>query len=131
MKLSRVGACAMALCLAGCAAMPEQIGASYVSPLAYADYDCAQITAERERIATRVNQVAGAQAKQAQNEQIATGIGLVLFWPALFLLAGPDRKEELANLKGRYEALEQAGIEKRCGTRPPTPEKAKGPKTLV
>lgn len=105
---------ACGLLVSGCASTSERIGASYVSPLTYESYDCEQILAERERIATRVHDVAGAQNRQAKNEQIATGVGLVLFWPALFMLVGPDRREELANLKGQYEALEQASTKKRC-----------------
>ncbi|WP_200241917.1 hypothetical protein [Lamprobacter modestohalophilus] len=42
------------------------------------------------------------------------GVGLVLFWPALFFLAGGDKKDELARLKGEYDALEQAAIQKDC-----------------
>jgi len=42
------------------------------------------------------------------------GVGLVLFWPALFFLAGSDKKDELARLKGEYDALEQAAIQKDC-----------------
>jgi hypothetical protein len=40
---------------------------------------------------------------------------LILFWPALFFLAsGDDKKAELAHLKGEYEALEHAAIQKNC-----------------
>ncbi|MEA3643102.1 MAG: hypothetical protein VBE63_24640 [Lamprobacter sp.] len=42
------------------------------------------------------------------------GVGLVLFWPALFFLAGDDQKEELSRLKGEYEALQQAAIRQDC-----------------
>jgi len=42
------------------------------------------------------------------------GVGLVLFWPALFFLIGDDKKEELARLKGEYEALEKIAIQKDC-----------------
>ena len=42
------------------------------------------------------------------------GIGLVLFWPALFFISGDDRAEELARLKGEAEASEQAAIQKNC-----------------
>lgn len=46
----------------------------------------------------------GAQKQQATNDAVAMGVGLVLFWPALFCLAGGnDRKEELSRLKGEYE----------------------------
>lgn len=122
----------LAVTLAGCASTPERIGASYVSPLVYANYDCGQILAERERIATRVHDVAAAQNRQAQNEQIAAGVGLVIFWPALFLLVGPDRREELSNLKGHYDALEQVAIQKRCATAPAAPQdEPKKSKSLV
>jgi hypothetical protein len=43
------------------------------------------------------------------------GVGLVVFWPALFFLAGDDQKEALARLKGEYEALQAAAIRKDCG----------------
>jgi len=46
------------------------------------------------------------------------GVGLVLFWPALFFLAGEDKKEELARLKGDYEALQQAAIRQDCQLAP-------------
>ena len=42
------------------------------------------------------------------------GVGLLLFWPALFILAGSDHSDELARLKGEYEALETAAIQKKC-----------------
>ena len=43
------------------------------------------------------------------------GVGLVLFWPALFFLATPDQKEELAQLKGDYDALQAVALQQRCG----------------
>ncbi|HIF25512.1 MAG TPA: hypothetical protein EYQ41_05000 [Micavibrio sp.] len=42
------------------------------------------------------------------------GVCLVLFWPALFFMMGDDQEEELASLKGQYDALEQAAIQKDC-----------------
>ena len=71
----------------------------------YSNYDCDQIRGEIVRVGARVNQVAGVQDKRAKNDQIAMGVGLVLFWPALFFLASGDKKEELSRLKGEYDAL--------------------------
>jgi uncharacterized lipoprotein YajG len=102
------------LLLAGCATPPDKISASYVSPMEYADYSCTQIRGELRRVQRQVTQVTGAQQKQANNDAVAMGVGLVLFWPALFFLAGEDQKEELARLKGEYEALQQAAIQKEC-----------------
>lgn len=42
------------------------------------------------------------------------GVGLILFWPALFFLANKDQRVELATLKGQYEALEEAAVRKNC-----------------
>jgi hypothetical protein len=45
---------------------------------------------------------------------VALGVDLVLFWPALFFMPGKDNEEELGRLKGEYEALKSAAIEKGC-----------------
>lgn len=97
-----------------CATPPDKISASYVSPLQYSAYSCDQIKQELLRVNRRVVEVTGAQQKHANNDAVAMGVGLVLFWPALFFLAGGDKKEELARLKGEYDALEQTAIQKDC-----------------
>ncbi|MDQ0466947.1 hypothetical protein QO010_004744 [Caulobacter ginsengisoli] len=97
-----------------CATSPDKISASYVSPLQYQGYDCDQIRAEMMRVNSRVREVAAEQRKSAKNDAIAVGVGLVLFWPALFFLATSDQKEELARLKGEYDALDQSAIQKKC-----------------
>lgn len=115
MKIKAVVACCAALSLAACATAPDKISASYVSPLQYQTYDCGQIRTELVRISQRVDEVTGQQRKQANNDAIAMGVGLVLFWPALFFLAGGnDKKEELGRLKGEYDALQQTAVTKRC-----------------
>lgn len=115
MKTKAIVAACAALSLAACATSPDKISASYVSPLQYQGYDCGQIRTELVRIGQRVDEVTGQQRKQANNDAIAMGVGLVLFWPALFFLAGGnDKKEELGRLKGEYDALQQAAVSKRC-----------------
>ena len=107
----------LALALAGCATQPEQIKGTYVSPSTYSNHTCAEINAERQDIAAKVEEVAGEQKKKASGDAVAMGVGLVIFWPALFLLAaGEDKKAELAALKGNYDAMTQAGIKKKCFT---------------
>lgn len=100
--------------LTGCASAPDKISAQYVSPMQYASYDCDTVREEMVRVSNHVQQVAGVQRKKAKNDQIAMGVGLVLFWPALFFLAGGDKKEELSRLKGEYDALNQVAIKKKC-----------------
>jgi|CXWL01.1.fsa_nt_gi hypothetical protein len=109
-----VKAVCLATMLAACAPHADKIQPSYVSPLQYSDYTCKQIRMEMARISRRVNEVAGVQDKQASNDSAALGVGLILFWPALFFMIGDDQKEELSRLKGEYEAVEQAAIQKEC-----------------
>lgn len=100
--------------LVACASRPENISAAYVSPLQYQSYNCNQIQMEMSRVARRVNEITGVQDSQATKDSVALGVGLVLFWPALFFMIGKDKEEELSRLKGEYEALEQAAIQKEC-----------------
>ncbi len=105
---------AAALLLAGCAKKAEEVQPAYVSPLQYQSYDCEQLELEMERIKSRLYEVAQIQDKEHKKDVVATTVGLVIFWPALFLLAGGDKEQELARLKGEYEAIQRAAIAKRC-----------------
>lgn len=100
--------------LASCASSSDNISATYVSPLQYQSYNCNQIRMEMQRVSRRVNEIAGVQDSHRTKDSVALGVGLVLFWPALFFMIGKDKEEELGRLKGEYEALEQVAIEKEC-----------------
>lgn len=109
-----IAATLSAIAVTSCASSPDKITAAYVSPLQYGAYDCDQIRAEMIRLSARVREVAGVQKREANKDAVAMGVGLVLFWPALFFLIGSDQKEELSRLKGEYDALESAAIQKKC-----------------
>lgn len=104
--------------LSACATKPENIKASYVSPLAYESYECDQLSAEAERVSFHAADIAGVQRKKAKGDAVATGVALILFWPALFFIKGNGTTEsEVARLKGEMEALERVAIQKRCNIR--------------
>lgn len=105
---------AVTIALSACATAPDQISPQYVSPARYAGFDCDQVSSEIEYIRARVSEVTGKQQDQADGDAVAMGVGLVLFWPALFFLIGDDQKEELARLKGEYEALRRVSVDKKC-----------------
>ncbi|MFK5978885.1 MAG: hypothetical protein QM488_08375 [Rhizobiaceae bacterium] len=101
--------------LSACATKPEDIKASYVSPLAYESYECDQLSAEAERVSGHAADIAGVQRKKAKGDAVATGVALILFWPALFFVKGNGATEsEVARLKGEMEAIERVAIQKRC-----------------
>ena len=52
----------------------------------------------------------------ASNDNVAMGVGLVLFWPALFFIDNDDMREQVAQLKGEVDAVEQAAVQKKCGS---------------
>lgn len=116
MKRTFIGAALIAVtALSACAKKPENISASYISPLQYQKYSCSQIRQEAGRLSTRLAEVTGVQSKKAEGDAVATGVALVLFWPAAFFIKGDkETATELARLKGEMETLEKVSIEKRC-----------------
>jgi hypothetical protein len=103
--------------LSGCATAGRDVAATYVSPVQYANYDCDQLRQELLRISGRVNQLTGRLDEAAQNDKVITGVGLIIFWPALFALGGTKQQEsELSRLKGEYDALQIASTNKKCSS---------------
>jgi hypothetical protein len=114
--MNTVCAAALALTAAGCATKPDAIKAAYVSPLNYEPYTCEQLAAEAQRVSARAGEAAGVQQKKASGDAVAMGVGLIVFWPALFFIKGKGANEaELARLKGEMETIEQVSIQKNCG----------------
>ncbi len=100
--------------LSACASSPDKISPSYVSPLEFSNLDCDQIRSELFRVSDHVREVSGVQARAHTRDEVAMGVGLVVFWPALFFLMEGDKKEELGRLKGQYDALDDAAIRNKC-----------------
>ncbi len=98
----------------GCSAPPEKVKSSYVSPLQYNNFNCNQISMEIQRVDRKISEVSETQRQEANKDSAAVAAGMCLFWPALFMTMGPDSSAELANLKGAFDALEQAAIQKEC-----------------
>lgn len=71
---------------------------------------------EAQRVANAAAMATGAQSKQASSDAVATGVSLVLFWPAMFFIGGDKHNAaQVAQLKGEMLAIEQANIQKNCG----------------
>jgi hypothetical protein len=101
--------------LAACATSGKDVSSTYVSPVQYSSYDCEQIKQEMLRTQSRASQLSGRLDEAASNDKAIVGVGMILFWPALFALGGTKQQEaELSRLKGEYEALSAAGVSKKC-----------------
>jgi hypothetical protein len=130
MYVSRGARLGLCLCLvnAGCASQPSSIDARYVSPNTYQAWSCPQLDAEHKRLEAEVRRVSGLQRENANADAALMTVGLILLWPALFgLAATKDRKDDLARLKGEYEAVDQSMKMKQCPAEPPPDAPATGP----
>ena len=103
-----------ALLLAGCADKSANIQAAYVSPIVYQNYDCDDLVQEYQRVIEKSHQINKQQDDIASNDSAAMGVGLILFWPALFFIDNDDHREEVARLKGLVDTIEKVAIEKKC-----------------
>ncbi len=104
------------LFLSACATQPDELGTTYVSSSKYQDFDCRKIESEMEYVSNRTVDLYQTLDKKADNDAVAMGVGLILFWPALFMLDGGDGPEaaEYSRLKGDFKALQNASDEKHC-----------------
>lgn len=104
-----------ALGQAGCASSPDSISARYVSPNMYQNWSCEQLIDEKTRLTKEVERVAGLQRENANADAAMMTVGLIIFWPALIgLAATKDRKGELGQLKGEYDAVDLSIRSKQC-----------------
>jgi hypothetical protein len=108
--------CASILILNGCASKSQDIPSTYISPNEYASFSCPTLESEMRDISQRVGVITGQVDKEASNDSWQMGVGLVLFWPALFFLEGGDGalQAEYALLKGKHEAVTTQYKRKNC-----------------
>jgi len=113
----------------GCATSPNEMSASYVSPLIYQSYDCEQLVMESDRVSRRVQSMHAKLDEKESDDSAKMAVGLILFWPALFFLDGDeDGAIEYKRLMGESEAVHQAAVAKKCDLRllvPPKPKEVK------
>ena len=112
---SILACCALAAVLAGCATRAVDVAPAPANPADFAAWGCARIDDEQDAVQQRAADVAYAVDERAGNNILALGVGVSVFWPALFAMrpAGLEAAE-LARLKGRFEALQTAARQKGC-----------------
>ncbi len=110
-----LAACLAAAWLGGCATRAVDVAPAPTSPAEFVAWDCDRIDDELDRVQQHAADVAYAVDERAGTNIVALGVGLSVFWPALVALrpAGLDAAE-LARLKGRFEALQEAARDKGC-----------------
>jgi hypothetical protein len=113
--LAGAAALAVAVVAAGCASRSGEVAPHPADPAQFAGWTCDRLDDETERVQRRAAEVAWAVDERSGNNIVALGVGVMIFWPALLALRpeGPEA-EDLAQLKGRFEALRVASSKARC-----------------
>ena len=116
MKTKTFGCLIAAFCIVGCASKSSQITPSYISPVTYQNYTCEQLGLEAQTVSQQAVIASGQQDKVAHDDTVKTTVGLVFLWPVLLFNKGDGATaNNLANLKGQMQAIQQASIQKNCG----------------
>ena len=102
--------------LVGCAIAPKttrKYEATYVSPLKYKDYTCAQIAVEVPPRAKKALELRDTLDRDAGDDNY--GLPLFLMFPmAIFHTNLGDPAAQYSQLKGELEALKQVAVQKDC-----------------
>ena len=103
------------LSMVGCATRAVDVRPAPANPADFNAWDCDRIHDEQDAVQQRAADLAYAVDERAGNNIMALGVGVTIFWPALLAMrpVGLDA-EELARLKGRFEALVVAERRQSC-----------------
>lgn len=104
--------------ISACASKSADIEPAYVSTSQYERMSCRQMASEGRRVSAAAARAAGKQDEYRESDQVLTGVGVVIFWPALLALEGDGpTATELGRLKGEMEAIRKASAQKNCKIR--------------
>lgn len=107
---------ALLISVSGCATAPEDVQASFVTPVLYSNLTCDQLALEATRVSQEVANLTGQQRKRTSRDTTMTAVGVIVFWPALLAVRGDGATAaSLASAKGQMTAIEQAATQKNCG----------------
>jgi hypothetical protein len=95
---------------AGCAARPESIQPSYVSPITYDAYSCDQMAQKASRLSAALSTASKQQSDARTNDTV----GVLLIGLPVGSMGGQAIAPEIARLKGEKDALQQSQIRKNC-----------------
>ena len=100
--------------LLGCASQPEDVAAIYVPSSNYDNSTCESLEESYDENEIRLRTLWNEQKEEADSDVGWVVGGALLFFPAMIAAADEDVSEELAEVKGRKEAIVEAAVEKGC-----------------
>ena len=97
-------------CLSGCAKSPDSIAPAYVSAVTYTTWSCKDLANESLRLSAAL----GTVSTQQENARTNDTVGVLLIGLPVSSLSGDNIAPQIADLKGRVEAVHEASVEKHC-----------------
>jgi hypothetical protein len=110
MRITAISALGICGLLAGCAASPESIAPSYVSPVAYQNWSCAQLAEDEGRLHSAYVMAAGEQSDARTTDTV----GVLLLGLPVGSMTGENVAPQVASLKGQLDAVHQSETVKNC-----------------
>ena len=102
--------------LFGCATPPHELMAKRVSSIHYEDKSCKQLELEHSELVERRDYLHKELQELASNDAMQMTFGILLLWPALFLLEGGDgpMADEYTEVKGKISTIETVSNNNSC-----------------
>ena len=97
--------------LSGCAARPESIQATQVSPEQFMTLDCAQLATKLSDTKAELVKLSQQQTEKANTD----AMGVFLFGIPSSTFTG-DHEKDIARLKGEVEAIENVQLKAKCNS---------------
>jgi hypothetical protein len=114
-RLKRWLALAPSLVMMGCAHPSDEIVAHPVSTTPFEGYECAEIADRTKGMATRMTELKVEVDETADDDELMTTVGILVFPPLLFFLKGDGPEaEEYSRLMGEHAALQSVYAQKGC-----------------
>ena len=115
MKKTTILVLVLACALSGCSTTQwsHEVPAAYISPSTYSHLDCRGLQAELSMCRSRLSSVSSRQDSAKRKDEQMAVVSWLLFWPAMFAIQNEDHSTEIADLKGRVNAL-QGSIAQKC-----------------
>ena len=100
--------------LLGCASQPEDVAPIYVPSANYENFTCESLERSYDETESRLTTLWAEQKQEADSDVGWVVGGAILFLPAMLAAVDEDVSEELAQVKGRREAIVEAAVNKGC-----------------
>ena len=108
-----------AILAVGCAHSSEEIAAQPVPVSTFDGYECTKIASEGDRISARMTELRTEVDETADDDELMTTVGILVFPPLLFFLKGDGAEaDEYGRLKGEDAALQEVAAQKQCPGNP-------------